>query len=586
MHFNSKLKIVISFVVLTIMVCLGFTSVSFIMNNNTNKAMAAVNTNYQTNNENASKVYMTTDISPKGLMSVYKKLGFVPEGKVAVKLSTGEPPASNYLDPNLIKDLVQSVEGTIVECNTAYGGSRSSTAAHKQVAEDHGFTEIAKVDIMDEDGSLSIPVKNGKNIQENFVGSHLANYDSMITLSHFKGHAMAGFGGAIKNMSIGIGSREGKSWIHTAGSSKTSPWGGDQDKFLESMAEANSAVVDYMDGKIVYINVMNNISIDCDCDGNPSEPDMHDVGILASTDPVALDQACIDIVYNTDRTQSGTLINRIENRNGLHTLEYAEEIGLGSRTYNLVNIDSQEDSNISMTYENGILSINGLTDSASLIHASYRDNGELDDYEIINAINGEQDITAKKGDKFFLWENMISMRPLCKSITADTDSKVKGKTLVVYFSAQGHTKRIGDIIANYTNADVFEIEPKVPYSSADLNYGNQSSRVCLEHNDPNRHVELVSTNVKNFDSYDTVFIGYPIWWHAASWVLDDFVKENNFTGKTIIPFCTSASSGLEDSDKKLAEMAGTGNWLDGRNFFSGASESSVTSWIDGLNLQK
>ena len=233
------------------------------------------------------------------------------------------PPNSNYLRPELIKDLVQGVNGTIVECNTAYGGSRANTAMHYQVAEDHGFTEIA----------------NGTTIHENFVGANLANYDSLISLAHFKGHAMAGFGDAIKNMSIGIASAEGKSWIHSGGESMTSPWGGDQDKFCEAMAEATSGVVDYLDGKVVYINVMNNISIDCDCDGNPAEADMHDVGILASYDPVALDQACIDIVYNTDRSESGTLIDRIESRNGLHTLEHAEAIGLGSRTYNLVSID-------------------------------------------------------------------------------------------------------------------------------------------------------------------------------------------------------------------------------------------------------
>lgn len=287
----------------------------------------------------APTVYMTTEITPEALVEIYNQLGFQAEGNVAVKMSTGEPPNSNYLRPELIKDLVQGVNGTIVECNTAYGGSRANTAMHYQVAENHGFTEIADVDIMDENGSLEIPIANGTTIHENFVGANLANYDSLISLAHFKGHAMAGFGGAIKNMSIGIASAEGKSWIHSGGESMTSPWGGDQDKFCEAMAEATSGVVDYLDGKVVYINVMNNISIDCDCDGNPAEPDMHDVGILASTDPVALDQACIDIVYNTDRSESGTLIDRIESRNGLHTLEHAEAIGLGSRTYNLVSID-------------------------------------------------------------------------------------------------------------------------------------------------------------------------------------------------------------------------------------------------------
>lgn len=292
-----------------------------------------------TTDENASVVYFTSDISPEGIMAVYNKLGFEPEGNVAIKLSTGEPPASNYLDPDLIKDLVQSVNGTIVECNTAYGGSRASTAMHKQVAEDHGFTAIADVDIMDEDGSMEIPVEGGDNISVDYVGTHLANYDSMITLSHFKGHAMGGFGGAIKNMSIGVASSEGKCYIHTAGASTTTFAGGTQDNFLESMAEATKGVVDYFDGKIVYVSVMNNLSIDCDCNGHPAEPEMNDVGILASADPVALDQACVDIVYAADRSESGSLIDRIESRNGLHTLEQAEKIGLGSRTYNLVDIN-------------------------------------------------------------------------------------------------------------------------------------------------------------------------------------------------------------------------------------------------------
>lgn len=293
-----------------------------------------------TGDEASPTVYMTTEITPESLVRIYEQLGFNAEGNVAVKMSTGEPPNSNYLRPELIADLVQSVNGTIVECNTAYGGSRSNTAMHYQVAEDHGFTEIADVDIMDENGSMEIPIENGTTIHEDFVGANLANYDSLISLAHFKGHAMAGYGGAIKNMSIGIASSEGKNWIHTGGNSMTSFMGGDQDAFCEAMAEATSGVVDYLDGQVVYINVMNNISIDCDCDGNPAEPDMHDVGILASYDPVALDQACIDIVYDTDRSESGTLIDRIESRNGLHTLEHAEEIGLGSRTYNLVSIDA------------------------------------------------------------------------------------------------------------------------------------------------------------------------------------------------------------------------------------------------------
>ena len=289
----------------------------------------------------ASVVYMTTDISPEELMAVYEALGWTPSGNVAVKLSTGEPPASNYLRPELIADLVQSVDGTIVECNTAYGGSRAETAMHYQVAEDHGFTAIADFQIQDEDGSMTLSVEGGTRLTENYVGAAFEDYDSYLILSHFKGHAMAGFGGAIKNISIGLGSGEGKCWIHSGGTSLTSPWGGEQDAFLESMAEAGKSVSDYLgNGEyIVYINVMNRLSVDCDCDGNPAEPDMHDIGILASADPVALDQACIDLIYAQKDGDGASLVNRIESRNGLHTLEHAEEIGLGSRTYELVSVD-------------------------------------------------------------------------------------------------------------------------------------------------------------------------------------------------------------------------------------------------------
>lgn len=234
-------------------------------------------------------VYMTQEITPEGLMAVYQALQWEPQGRVAVKLSTGEPPASNYLRPELIAGLVQSLDGTIVECNTAYGGSRAETAMHYQVAEDHGFTAIADFQILDEEGSMTLPVQGGTRLSENYVGAAFEDYDSYLVLSHFKGHSMAGYGGAIKNISIGLGSSEGKAWIHSAGSSRTNPWGGDQDAFLESMAEAGKSVSDYLGDQIVYINVMNRLSVDCDCDGNPAEPDMHDIGILASTDPVALD---------------------------------------------------------------------------------------------------------------------------------------------------------------------------------------------------------------------------------------------------------------------------------------------------------
>ena len=284
-------------------------------------------------------VYMTTDISSEGLMAIYEALGREAVGEnVAVKISTGEP-GSNYLRVELIGDFVQAVNGSIVECNTAYGGSRASTAMHYQVAEDHGYTAIASVDIMDENGSMTLPVTGGTVLTENYVGANLANYDFLVVLSHFKGHAMAGFGGAIKNLSIGCASSEGKCWIHSGGTSMTSPWGGEQNAFLESMAEAAKSVVDYSgEGeRALYINVMNRLSVDCDCSGNPAEPDMHDIGILASLDPVALDQACVDLVYEAEDGES--LIARMEGRNGIHTLEHAADIGFGSREYDLVSID-------------------------------------------------------------------------------------------------------------------------------------------------------------------------------------------------------------------------------------------------------
>ena len=283
-----------------------------------------------------SVVYMRENISSDSLIAIFDALGAQIEGNVAVKLSTGEP-GSNYLRTDLIGDLVQSFDHpTIVECNTAYGGQRASTAMHYQVAEDHGYTAIADVDIMDEEGSMTLPVSGGTHLSENYVGSHFANYDYYVVLSHFKGHAMAGYGGAIKNISIGIASSEGKAHIHSGGTGG-SMWSGDQDAFLESMAEAGKSVADYLDGNILYINVMNRLSVDCDCDSSPAEPDMHDIGILASFDPVALDQACIDLVYSAE--DGASLIQRIESRNGLLTLEHAQEIGLGSRTYQLVNID-------------------------------------------------------------------------------------------------------------------------------------------------------------------------------------------------------------------------------------------------------
>ncbi|MGN1368504.1 MAG: DUF362 domain-containing protein [Aristaeellaceae bacterium] len=281
---------------------------------------------------------MTTDISPQGLMAVYEALGREAKGnRVAVKISTGED-GSNYLRVDLIGDFVRAVNGTIVECNTAYGGRRASTARHLQLAADHGYTAIADVDILDADGSATLPVIGGNVLQENYVGEHLLHYDFLIVLSHFKGHAMAGFGGALKNLSIGCASSEGKAWIHSGGTGGNM-WSGEQNAFLEAMAEAAQSVVHAFGNgeRALYINVMNRLSVDCDCDGNPAEPDMHDIGILASLDPVALDQACIDLVY---AAQDGdNLVRRIESRNGLHILEHADAIGFGSREYELIRID-------------------------------------------------------------------------------------------------------------------------------------------------------------------------------------------------------------------------------------------------------
>ena len=288
----------------------------------------------------APAVYFTKDISPAGIMAIYNALGREASGKVAVKLSTGEAGNTHYLSPALIGELVKKVNGTIVECNTAYGGSRSATAMHKQVAEDHGFTKIAAVDIMDEDGDIELPVTGGKHLKFDAVGSHFKNYDFVLVLSHFKGHAMGGFGGAIKNISIGIASSRGKVIIHTAGTKDSgSIWYDKQDDFLESMAEAAKAVSDSLDNgkRIMYISVMNHLSVDCDCDGNPAAPDMHDIGILGSLDPVALDQACVDLVYKAP--DGSSLIKRMESRHGIHTLEHAAEIGFGSREYDLVSID-------------------------------------------------------------------------------------------------------------------------------------------------------------------------------------------------------------------------------------------------------
>lgn len=294
----------------------------------------------------ASKVLMISDISPKSLVKIYDALGRKATGKVAVKISTGEPGGHNFLQPALIKDLVKKVNGTIVECNTAYMGKRSKTEDHIQAAKDHGFFDIANVDIMDADGEFNIPVRDTKHLKYNIVGNNMKNYDFMINLAHFKGHAMAGFGGVIKNQSIGVASASGKTYIHTGGKTENMSelWDNieDQDAFLESMAASAQGVADYFGNKILYINVMNKLSVDCDCDSNPHDPEMKDIGILASTDPVALDQACLDLVYAVKPTEGNNnqpLIERIESRHGKHTVDYAAKIGLGNKQYQLVSLD-------------------------------------------------------------------------------------------------------------------------------------------------------------------------------------------------------------------------------------------------------
>ena len=290
-----------------------------------------------------SVVYFTKDISPQGLVKAYGALGAELKGRVAVKISTGEPGGHNFLQPALIAPLVQKLEGVIVECNTAYPGRRDTSEAHWQTFKDHGFLDIAPCDLMDEEGDMSLPVGGGARIQENFVGTHLKNYGSMLVLSHFKGHPMAGLGGALKNMSIGVASARGKQWIHTAGSGDTSfeaLLNADLDSFLDSMADADKSVMDFMGREnIVYVNVANRLSVDCDCCAAPAEPEMMDIGIFASLDPVAVDQACVDAVYASPDPGKAALIERMETRHGVRTIQAAEALGLGSRSYELKELD-------------------------------------------------------------------------------------------------------------------------------------------------------------------------------------------------------------------------------------------------------
>ena len=302
------------------------------------------NSKSETKKDTPAKVYFIKEINSENLMKIYEALGRKATGKkVAVKLSTGEPGNNNYLNPALIKDLVQGVNGTIIECNTAYGGGRANTESHLKAAADHGFTTIAKVDIMDADGETSLPVKGGKHLKEDFVGKNYLNYDFTVVLSHFKGHPMGGFGGAIKNISIGIASSQGKAWIHSAGKSKSQAdvWNNlpPQNDFLESMAEAAKAITDHCGDKILYISVANNLSVDCDCVATPEDPKIGDSGILASVGPVARDRACVDLVRASKDHGKIHLIERIDSRNGMHTLDHAEQLGMGSQKYELVTLE-------------------------------------------------------------------------------------------------------------------------------------------------------------------------------------------------------------------------------------------------------
>ena len=281
-----------------------------------------------------SKVYFTREISSEKLLEIYKKLGVELKGKVAVKVHSGEKGNQNYLKPLFYKDIIDYVNGTVVECNTAYDGARNTSEKHLKLLEEHEWSKYYNVDLLDKDAELELPVKAGKHLKVNYVGKNIENYDSMLVLSHFKGHPMGGFGGALKNISIGLASSHGKANIHGAGKPEEI-WTADHDSFLESMAEADKTIMDY-EKNIVFINVMANMSVDCDCCAVAEDPCMKDIGVLASTDPVALDQACIDLVYNSTDPGKDHLIKRIESRNGIHTIEEAEKLKVGTRKYDLI----------------------------------------------------------------------------------------------------------------------------------------------------------------------------------------------------------------------------------------------------------
>ena len=294
-----------------------------------------------------AKVYFIKEITPENIIKAYEMVGKNLTGNVAVKMHSGEKGNKNYLKPEFVKDMIKYVNGTVVECNTAYPGARNSTEKHRELIKEHEWEKYFPFDLLDAEGpDMKLDIPNGKVLKENYVGKNLVNYDSLLVLSHFKGHAMGGYGGALKQLSIGCASSAGKTLIHTAGkvSDQNEMFNNlpEQDKFLESMADAASSVVNYFKGNAVYINIMKNISIDCDCDGNASAPCMKDIGILASLDPIAIDQACLDLVYNSKDPGKEKLINRIESLHGVHTIEASEELGFGTREYELIDVQEGE----------------------------------------------------------------------------------------------------------------------------------------------------------------------------------------------------------------------------------------------------
>ena len=287
-----------------------------------------------------SKVYFTKELTKESLVKIYQKLGIKLEGNVAIKVHSGESGNQNFLHPEYFKDIIDYIGGTVIECNTAYDGERNTTEKHKKLLDNHGWTKYYSVDLLDAEGpDKEVSIPDGKIIKKNYLGKNIDNYDSMLVLSHFKGHPMGGYGGALKQLSIGCASSYGKAYIHGAGEPEKI-WTADHDLFLESMADAASSVIKLFSGNIAYINVMCNMSVDCDCCAKAEDPCMKDIGILASTDPVAIDKACVDLVYNSSDPGKKHLIERIESRNGTHTIDAASNLGIGSKEYKLINIDN------------------------------------------------------------------------------------------------------------------------------------------------------------------------------------------------------------------------------------------------------